>query len=217
MPGKCGKKCAFWSKYNECFGCSYQHAVVKLKVSMKDDALTGWAKREIDKWLFKKSSSRRSKGGRQSIEPILREILTKAHEKQNSFPQVDILSKSRTTVNLILGGKPTKHSIKHDGAFKVHGTTDRIMFIECKGYGTDTNSLYSCIFASRLARKKREFEDALFYYISIQDRSEFVGDNATEGIRTIARWAEERKIITGFYGLADLNDWFNSIRREAKS
>ena len=166
------------------------------------------ARDRIDSELFKKcESSNRKQGGRIAIDKAVRHVLLDAHSTDPSFPRL-IDKKFFVEVG------SNKIDIKSDCSLQV-ADTDKCIFIEIKGYGTDTNSLNSAILVALIAKKfdsSGKFTNALFYYLGGSNSSEFEKGRT---VPSLVGFARSQKLIDGFFGFGEIDKLLENIKERA--
>jgi len=151
-------------------------------------------------------------GGRYRMDKAIKRILLEANSIDTSFPRLKEFKKDKLKVKLKGKEKNWEIMAKCDVAYE--SEEGRRILVEVKGYGADTNSLYSAILAAKIVKADEDFRNCLFYYFSTESRSKLLEGKPLERSK-IMQWAEETGVIDGFYGIEDLGDLFNEIAKLA--
>lgn len=192
-----------------CYGCSYKH-LHKLKIREEDNPLKKHVKKKIRDDCFKFCSDPKRKkgtGGRYRMDKAVEDILIEASRVDTSFPKLKEIKKQKDKLLFKLGGRD--FLAKCDVAFETE--KGKRILIEVKGYGADTNSIYSAILAAKILKADKDFANSLFYYFSAEAREKMLGGSELKR-RNLILWAEETGVIDGFYGIEDIGKLFDDIK-----
>ncbi len=211
-------ECERPSTHNKCYGCTYQYLYKKVKICEEDSPLARKAKQELRNRCFNDCSIKERKtGGRYRMDRVIEDILLeRVREWDPTFPKLYKLETDRLKVRLEESGKCWNFTVKCDAAFETE--SGKRILVEVKGYGADTNSIYSAILAAKIVKndtspeENEAFKDCLFYYFCMESKAQL---ESAPNRGKIIEWANHTHIIDGFFGIDDLDDFFDNIKRNA--
>ncbi len=203
------KKCkAVKRKGGQSVWCEYCGYKYLDSVDSRNDKALKFLKKE---YFDVCSSLRENHRARHSIDEPFKKLIT------NHNKGLEELSHDELKLAVVIDGESLSISLKCDGAFRYKSSkgNNKFIFYELKGYGKDTNSVFSAILASQLVQEFFPHNNNYkYFYLGLSGGGGISRDDLTKGRGTVltpaVKWAESKGFIK-FYGICDVSDMLQEI------
>jgi hypothetical protein len=200
-------KCRLYDKIG-CSGCSFQHFD---RIDVTNDEDLALLKENYFQLIQEK---KKSKGGRVALDVPMRNLVLS--KLKSNFPEIRTLESKNIRSTIEIDGETVDYEIKCDGAFQYK---NKYIFYELKGYGDNTNDIFSAITASQLIKEDSKFKNHRFYFMGINGANkknkhgvtrESFFDPKSRKVTPYTKWAEDKGFIK-FYGILNIEDFIPDI------